>query len=81
MGDQPMLSCPFNISIEQAKALSAEQAHGLLLRTGLDQWCFLHKFAYGEIRKMQALIGKELVASIVEHVPRCGGVEALFGGE
>jgi len=80
MGDKSMLSCPFNISVEQANALSAEQAHGLIFQTGLDQWCLLHKIAYGDIRKVRALIGKELVISIVEHVPRCGGVEALFGG-
>ena len=81
MGDQPTLSCPFKLSVEQVNALSAEQAHDIILRTKPDQWCLLHKIAYGDIRKLRALIGKELVLSIVENVPRCGGIEALFGGK
>lgn len=72
--------CPFNISVEEAGALTEQQAHALILNTRGEEWCFLHKAAYSEIRKERALIGKKLLVSIVETVSTCGGPEVLLEG-
>jgi hypothetical protein len=69
------MSCPFNISADEANVFTKEQARTLILDSEKESWCFTHLMAYMAIRKEYALIDKELLTFIVS--VRCGA-DALF---